>query len=108
MRHHSPELRWLSLPGSFALHHAPLLVADLRHLALHAVPEAESTVAATVARLPYLTSLRLSVHDTTRHAHDTHTTRTRHAHDTTRTRTRTRHDMTRELMVVCVWDRGWG
>lgn len=60
VRHHSPELRWLSLPGSFALHHAPLLVADLRHLALHAVPEAESTVAATVARLPYLTSLRLS------------------------------------------------
>lgn len=60
VRHHSPELRWLSLPGSFALHHAPLLVADLRHLALHAVTDAESTVAATVARLPYLTSLRLS------------------------------------------------
>jgi hypothetical protein len=80
VRHHSPELRWLSLPGSFALHHAPLLVADLRHLALHAVTDAESTVAATVARLPYLTSLRLSVHDThgTRHArHTTHTTRTR-------------------------------
>jgi hypothetical protein len=64
LKRHSPEVRRLSLSGDFAIHHAPLLMTGLRHLALHHVIEAETTVAAALTYLPHLTSLHLSVRTT--------------------------------------------